>query len=269
MSQDNSRRWCYEAIYVTHYMSVSKWSWIDEFLISKGSLWLHQQKWKWPLVTQLSKFWNCLMWGVVPFYSKGVLANRFLVDIAKVAVELKEARPNFITKDEVERVVRLVLQQNAKSQSMQSRVGELKQHAIRHASSSTALDAFFAELTKIDTQWKNDSTPMWSLAWPTTSTPLWLAIMYTSRNRGHLGSMWLEFCTSSTSRANCANLKSITSELVTEWTFSTCEGQHYWLIGLEMHWSPYLGSTIKIMILIWSWWETTWVSLNLLYVKNE
>lgn len=111
-------------------------------------------------MTQLSKFWNCLgasnwcekynLW--CQFTIKGFLANRFLVDIAKVAVELKEARPNFITRDEVERVVRLVLQQNAKSQLMRSRVGELKQHAVRHASSSTALDAFFTELTKIDTQ---------------------------------------------------------------------------------------------------------------------
>lgn len=80
------------------------------------------------------------------------MANaRFLVDIAKVAVEVnKDLNTGLVTKEEVERVARLVLQDKKMSDSLRSRVGELKQKAAPHITSCASLDPFLVELAKID-----------------------------------------------------------------------------------------------------------------------
>lgn len=76
------------------------------------------------------------------------MANRDLVDIAKVAAELVDARTGFMGRGEIERVVRLVMQQE-EGEALRSRAGELKQLiAARYAHSNSNLDTFLAGLIK-------------------------------------------------------------------------------------------------------------------------
>lgn len=81
-----------------------------------------------------------------------VVANvRFLVDIAKVAVGVnREPNTGLVTKEEVERVARLVLQDKKVSISLRSRAGELKQKAALHTTSTASLDPLLVHLTEID-----------------------------------------------------------------------------------------------------------------------
>lgn len=77
------------------------------------------------------------------------MANvRFLVDITKVAIEVKQVTTGLVTK-EMERVARLVLQDQEMSNLLRSQIMELKQMVALCASSSTPLDPFLAKLTKI------------------------------------------------------------------------------------------------------------------------
>jgi hypothetical protein len=72
--------------------------------------------------------------------------NRYLVDVVKVAAEVVDARTGFVGRDEIERVVRLVMQQEG-GEGLRSRAGELKQIiATRYSHSNPNLDAFLAGL---------------------------------------------------------------------------------------------------------------------------
>lgn len=68
------------------------------------------------------------------------MANvRFLVDITKVTIEVKQVTTGLVTK-EVERVARLALQDQEMSNLLRSQIMELKQMVALCASSSTPLD---------------------------------------------------------------------------------------------------------------------------------
>lgn len=69
------------------------------------------------------------------------VASRFLIDTVKVAAELAEGRRGFVSRGEIERVVRLVMQKE-EGEALRSRAGELQQCAARYAYSSPNLDAF-------------------------------------------------------------------------------------------------------------------------------
>ncbi|KAG0601055.1 hypothetical protein M758_11G080500 [Ceratodon purpureus] len=66
---------------------------------------------------------------------------RFLVDVAKVAVEFQRSEGQKITRREIERVVRLVMQQQ-EGEALRSNIQSLKEAAARNASSVEGLKAF-------------------------------------------------------------------------------------------------------------------------------
>lgn len=74
------------------------------------------------------------------------MTARYLVDVVKVAAEVVDARTGFVGRHEIERVVRLVMQQEG-GEGLRSRAGELKQIiATRYSHSNPNLDAFLAGL---------------------------------------------------------------------------------------------------------------------------
>jgi len=67
--------------------------------------------------------------------------HRYLIDTVKVAVELKEERRGFVGREEIQRVVRLVMHQ-AECHAFRTRAAELKQLAAKYTYCNTHLDLF-------------------------------------------------------------------------------------------------------------------------------
>jgi len=72
---------------------------------------------------------------------EGVGTCRYLIDTVKVAAELQEERKGFVGREEIQRVVRLVMHQ-AKGQAFRTRAAELKQSAAKYAYCNSHMDSF-------------------------------------------------------------------------------------------------------------------------------